>query len=297
MELILKTAELNLPQEIENLAALKAELTPKLDYYNKLVVTADSIKAAKADKAALNKLKTAIEDQRKAIKKQYLEPYTILETQCKEVVALIDAPISAIDKQIKVFEEKDDNDKYTQLTEAFNALEPPEWIKIEDVLNPKWKNKTLKTDALITELTAAVKELVDGIAKISEMYKDEPYLLSITEFFKQHKDFSKTAVYAAQMNIAYKKEQAAKAAAEAAAQNTLQNAPQGAAAVSNESILPQQGKFIAGIARKGLIITMFFIGASLSVDVIKSVGIRPLLQGILLWIIISAASLAYIILR
>ena len=60
---------------------------------------------------------------------------------------------------------------------------------------------------------------------------------------------------------------------------------------------PQIGKFIAGIARKGLIITMFFIGASLSVDVIKSVGIRPLLQGILLWIIISAASLAYILLK
>ena len=60
---------------------------------------------------------------------------------------------------------------------------------------------------------------------------------------------------------------------------------------------PQVGQFIAGIARKGLIITMFFIGASLSVDVIKSVGIRPLLQGVLLWIIISAASLAYILLR
>ena len=60
---------------------------------------------------------------------------------------------------------------------------------------------------------------------------------------------------------------------------------------------PQVGKFIAGIARKGLIITMFFIGASLSVDVIKSVGIRPLLQGVLLWIIISAASLAYILLK
>ena len=60
---------------------------------------------------------------------------------------------------------------------------------------------------------------------------------------------------------------------------------------------PQIGKFIAGIARKGLIITMFFIGASLSVDVIKSVGIRPLLQGILLWAIISAASLAYILFK
>ena len=60
---------------------------------------------------------------------------------------------------------------------------------------------------------------------------------------------------------------------------------------------PEIGKFIAGLARKGLIITMFFIGASLSVDVIKSVGIRPLLQGVLLWIIISAASLAYILLK
>ena len=60
---------------------------------------------------------------------------------------------------------------------------------------------------------------------------------------------------------------------------------------------PEIGKFIAGIARKGLIITMFFIGVSLSVDVIKSVGIRPLLQGVLLWIIISAASLAYILLK
>ena len=60
---------------------------------------------------------------------------------------------------------------------------------------------------------------------------------------------------------------------------------------------PEIGKFIAGLARKGLIITMFFIGASLSIDVIKSVGIRPLLQGVLLWIIISAASLAYILLK
>ena len=59
---------------------------------------------------------------------------------------------------------------------------------------------------------------------------------------------------------------------------------------------PEIGKFIAGIARKGLTITMFFIGASLSMDVIKSVGIRPLMQGILLWIIISAGSLTYILL-
>ncbi|MEO5160011.1 putative sulfate exporter family transporter, partial [Bacteroides ovatus] len=49
-----------------------------------------------------------------------------------------------------------------------------------------------------------------------------------------------------------------------------------------------------GIARKTLTITMFFIGASLSIDVLKAVGIKPLIQGILLWIIISLSTLAYI---
>ena len=59
--------------------------------------------------------------------------------------------------------------------------------------------------------------------------------------------------------------------------------------------VPMIGQVISSLARKGLIITMFFIGASLSVDVLKSVGLKPLLQGILLWIVISVGSLAYIL--
>ena len=59
--------------------------------------------------------------------------------------------------------------------------------------------------------------------------------------------------------------------------------------------VPEIGKVISGLARKGLIITMFFIGASLSTDVLKSVGVKPLIQGVLLWIVISVSSLAYIV--
>ncbi|MBR4297575.1 MAG: putative sulfate exporter family transporter [Bacteroidaceae bacterium] len=59
--------------------------------------------------------------------------------------------------------------------------------------------------------------------------------------------------------------------------------------------VPEIGKVISGIARKCLILTMFFIGASLSVDKIKVVGIRPLVLGVLLWIMISVGSLAYIL--
>ena len=61
--------------------------------------------------------------------------------------------------------------------------------------------------------------------------------------------------------------------------------------------VPEVGKAISGLARKGLIITMFFIGASLSTDVLKAVGVKPLLQGVLLWLVISISSLAYILLE
>ena len=54
------------------------------------------------------------------------------------------------------------------------------------------------------------------------------------------------------------------------------------------------GEGINSLARKTLTITLFFIGASLSRDVLKAVGIKPLIQGVLLWVTISVSTLAYI---
>lgn len=59
--------------------------------------------------------------------------------------------------------------------------------------------------------------------------------------------------------------------------------------------MPQIGEAISSLARKSLILTMFFIGASLSVDVLKKVGVKPLIHGVLLWLVISISSLAYIL--
>ena len=70
------------------------------------------------------------------------------------------------------------------------------------------------------------------------------------------------------------------------------------AIVANTYLLdavPMVGKVISGVARKLLTLTMFFIGASLSKETLKSVGVRPMIQGVLLWIIISVGTLIYII--
>ena len=50
------------------------------------------------------------------------------------------------------------------------------------------------------------------------------------------------------------------------------------------------------LAKKGLTVTLFLIGSGLSVDVLRSVGIKPMIQGILLWIVIALLSLAVILL-
>lgn len=50
----------------------------------------------------------------------------------------------------------------------------------------------------------------------------------------------------------------------------------------------------AMLGRVGLTLTLFLIGASLSPAQIKRVGPRPLLQGVLLWIVVAVVSLALI---
>lgn len=49
--------------------------------------------------------------------------------------------------------------------------------------------------------------------------------------------------------------------------------------------------FVVGIAKAGLTLTLFLIGCGLSKTVLKSVGFKPLLQGVILWLIISTVSL------
>jgi len=56
-------------------------------------------------------------------------------------------------------------------------------------------------------------------------------------------------------------------------------------------ILPSIYESIVNLAKAGMTVTLFLIGASLSIKTLKAVGIRPLIQGILLWIVISAVSL------
>lgn len=69
-------------------------------------------------------------------------------------------------------------------------------------------------------------------------------------------------------------------------------------AMLSTTYLPQMKiitPYFASIAKIGLTITLFLIGAGLNGAILKAVGLKPLAQGILLWICIAIATLIAII--
>lgn len=52
--------------------------------------------------------------------------------------------------------------------------------------------------------------------------------------------------------------------------------------------------YLVSGAKIGLIVTLFLIGAGLNVTILKTVGVKPLLQGVLLWFFIAAMALVSI---
>lgn len=137
--------ETALPAEIGfNFEELKTELTERLHHYNNLVVTEDAIKEAKTDLAKLRKLKEAIDNRRKEVKRQCMAPYNAFEAQVKELTALIDAPVAAINGQVKAFEEQEKEKKLGEITAAYNELVPDtikEIVPLNKILDPRWLNK------------------------------------------------------------------------------------------------------------------------------------------------------------
>lgn len=56
-------------------------------------------------------------------------------------------------------------------------------------------------------------------------------------------------------------------------------------------IVPSIFDSLVNLAKAGMTMTLFLIGASLTPSTLKKVGIRPLIQGVLLWIVISLVAL------
>jgi len=167
---------------------LKAEIAAKVKDYEGLVYVGEAqIKEAKADRANLNKLRTAIEDERKRIKKLCLEPYNRFEAQVKEVTALIDKPIAMIGEQIEAAEEAKKAAKKAEIEELFKSIGFQDFVTLEAVWDPKWLNATVTMAKIEEAMKARMYQIGTDVLTISEL---QEYKFEAMEVYKQTLDLN-----------------------------------------------------------------------------------------------------------
>lgn len=166
----LKIKEVQLPEKIEfNFEELKQELAEKAHDYETMVYTEDQIKEAKADRAKLNNLKKALNDERIRREKEYMAPFTVFKNQINEVIGIIDKPIGIIDQQVKEYDAKRKAEKEVKIRELFEAKEKPEWLKLEQIFDSKWLNATTTEKKIEGEMDIQLGVIAKNIGILQEL--------------------------------------------------------------------------------------------------------------------------------
>ena len=171
----LKVNEVAIPERIEfNFEELKAELTEKVQVYSTIAYTDDKIKEAKADRANLNKLKKAINDERIRREREYMAPFNAFKRQVDEILAIIDEPIRIIDAQVKESERKAKEAKEKGIREYLCQIELPYGIEAEKLWNPKWLNASASHTAITAEINARAAQIKEDVKTLEELqeYQD-----------------------------------------------------------------------------------------------------------------------------
>lgn len=194
----LRVNEVAIPEKIDfNYEELKAELTSKVSFYETLVYTDDQIKDAKADKANLNKLKRALNDERIRREKEYMQPFNVFKAQINEIIGIIDKPIAVIDEQVKAFDEKRKIEKQKAIEELFATIGFQNFVTLEKIQDPKWLNASVSMKSIEDQMRSKMYEIGNGVLTLSQLPE---FGFEATEVFKETLDINKAISEAKRMS-------------------------------------------------------------------------------------------------
>ena len=159
------------PQISFNFEEIKSELAGKLQVYQNMVVTESGIREAKADRANLNKFKSALADSRKAVKAQWNQPLSDFEGKMKELEKMVDEPIGAIDRQVKAYDEAKKQDKRQQIERFFEGAvgDLEEVLPLSKIWNDRWNNATYPMKDIEKEIVERIRKTHSDIGIIVAM--------------------------------------------------------------------------------------------------------------------------------
>ena len=185
----MKVNELVIPEQITwNYDELKTELTEKVKKYETLQYTEDNIQEAKKDRAALNKLKTALNDERLRREREYMKPFEEFKAQVNEIRGIIDKPIQVIDEQLKEYEENRRNEKATEIGAYWSQeVVHPEWVTLPQIMDEKWLNASVSMNQIKKDIDAKVGQINYDIQTLEQM----EFSFEAIEEYKRSLDLNK----------------------------------------------------------------------------------------------------------
>lgn len=188
------------PGNIEcNFDELKETLADHLKIYEEMPVSLENKAERKKDLAMLRKVKKAVSDRRSEVKRQWLEPYNVFDTQVRELLGLIDRPVAVIDDQIKELESRERMKKLEEIKSLFGdmAADYTDWLTLEMIFDEKWLNATTSMKKVKEELTAKMAEIKNALTMLDmnvsevkeeaiERYKSDLNLQSAMLYINQY---------------------------------------------------------------------------------------------------------------
>lgn len=169
-ELTVRVEHPELPAIRWNEAEVQQNLTEMLAAYTGRVYTPETIKDAKADRAAVNKLDKQLSDAARSAKAFYMKPLEEFLQSAKQMQGQCKAVSGAIDQQVKAVEEAERQDKADALQTVYADCigELREMIPFDRLLVPQWLNKTYDLAKASRELRKSVETRREELRLIRE---------------------------------------------------------------------------------------------------------------------------------
>ena len=187
MNMEIRINDLSLPEKIIfNYEELKEGISAKVAHYKNLVYTDDQIKEAKEDRANLNKLKKALNDERIRLEKEYMIPFNTFKAQLNEIIKIIDEPVTMIDSQVKEYQENKKEEKRKEIVAYFDSVKEklPDEIGLEGIFNTKWLNESASMKSVKKDIDDIVCKIQADISTINDLGELSFYALE--KYFESH---------------------------------------------------------------------------------------------------------------
>lgn len=167
-----------------NFEEMQFELQNMMQAYAGLEVTEANLPERKKDIATLRKIRTAIEDKRKAAKKDYEKPFKAFEAECKKLTGIIDKEIDRINADMDVYEQKRIAEKREAVKRIYdeNIGEFAEYLPLESLRRPQWDNKTYTEKDIVFDIQESVIAVREDFRTIETMC--EPWVTECKEVYK-----------------------------------------------------------------------------------------------------------------